>query len=263
MPDLLVLSAIVIGGRDLGESDRLVTLFTLEAGKTRVVAKGAKRSRRRFLNALEPFTRICARVAPPRTSGLGRLDGADVLASPPDFAARFEAYPHAALCGELADLWFREGDPQPGAYRLLDDLVRALAAPGADPARLSLWFQARVLALAGYGPTWDRCPRCGRPAAGVDLPFSLEGGGPVCCRPGEDPALRVSAGTLRTLSHLAAKPMERLDRLRISPATLEEGLRLLRRLHCHHLQRMPASYRVLAEFARPPAGRPAGNDDAP
>src|SRR5512144_2402799 len=49
-------SAVVIGRRALGESDRLVEFFTLEFGKVRGVAKSARRPRSRFGSALELFT---------------------------------------------------------------------------------------------------------------------------------------------------------------------------------------------------------------
>src|SRR3972149_3851703 len=50
--------AIVLNSMDYGESDRIVTLYTLGFGKVRGIAKGAKRSRKRFVNKLEPFSYI-------------------------------------------------------------------------------------------------------------------------------------------------------------------------------------------------------------
>ena len=47
--------AIVLRLLDYGESDRIVTFCTNGYGKVRGIAKGARRSRKRFANALEPF----------------------------------------------------------------------------------------------------------------------------------------------------------------------------------------------------------------
>jgi DNA repair protein RecO (recombination protein O) len=47
--------AIVLRAIDYGESDRIVTFCTADFGKIRGIAKGARRSRKRFANALEPF----------------------------------------------------------------------------------------------------------------------------------------------------------------------------------------------------------------
>ena len=48
--------AIDIKTLDYGESDRIVTFYTSDFGKVKGIAKGAKRSKRRFSNALEVFT---------------------------------------------------------------------------------------------------------------------------------------------------------------------------------------------------------------
>ncbi|MEE9124672.1 MAG: recombination protein O N-terminal domain-containing protein, partial [candidate division NC10 bacterium] len=48
--------AIVIGGHNLGEADRIVVLYTLSYGKVRAVAAGARRIRSRFGGSLELFS---------------------------------------------------------------------------------------------------------------------------------------------------------------------------------------------------------------
>jgi recombinational DNA repair protein (RecF pathway) len=51
-------AAIVLRTRDYSESDRIVTLLTLDAGKLGGIAKGAKQSRRRFERKLEVFSHV-------------------------------------------------------------------------------------------------------------------------------------------------------------------------------------------------------------
>ncbi|MCL4425721.1 MAG: recombination protein O N-terminal domain-containing protein, partial [Firmicutes bacterium] len=41
--------ALVLKSQDLNEADKLLTLFSLEDGKIRAVARGARRSRNRLL----------------------------------------------------------------------------------------------------------------------------------------------------------------------------------------------------------------------
>ena len=54
------LEALVVGGVDYGEADRVVYLLSRE-GRLAVFAHGAKTSKRRFQGALEPFTTIRGR----------------------------------------------------------------------------------------------------------------------------------------------------------------------------------------------------------
>ncbi|MBW2672896.1 MAG: DNA repair protein RecO, partial [Deltaproteobacteria bacterium] len=48
--------AFVLHFLNYGEADRIVTLFTREFGKLKGIAKGARRSKKRFANAIEPFS---------------------------------------------------------------------------------------------------------------------------------------------------------------------------------------------------------------
>jgi len=53
-----VTPAIVLRTRPFGESDKIVSLLTENFGKMTGIAKGALRSRRRFVNSLEPFSLV-------------------------------------------------------------------------------------------------------------------------------------------------------------------------------------------------------------
>ena len=58
--------AIVLRSRAHGESDKIVTFLTRDWGKVTGIAKGAKRSRHRFVNVLEAFTQVQLRFRPGR-----------------------------------------------------------------------------------------------------------------------------------------------------------------------------------------------------
>ena len=49
-------SGVIINVRDFGESDKIITLYCPTAGKLTCIAKGAKRSQKRFVNKLELFS---------------------------------------------------------------------------------------------------------------------------------------------------------------------------------------------------------------
>ena len=49
------MTAIVLRVNDLGESDKIVTFYSKQEGKLAGIAKGAKKSKKRFSNKLEIF----------------------------------------------------------------------------------------------------------------------------------------------------------------------------------------------------------------
>ena len=67
MPAPLTTPAIVLRSWSFGESDKIVSFLTESHGKLTGIAKGAKRSRKRFANSLEPFSLVNLRFldAPP------------------------------------------------------------------------------------------------------------------------------------------------------------------------------------------------------
>ena len=78
---LKVSEAIVLRAQALGESDRIVTFLTRNVGKIRGVAKGARRSRRRFGSSLELLNRIRLNYFESERSDLVRIEATDLLES--------------------------------------------------------------------------------------------------------------------------------------------------------------------------------------
>ena len=66
--------AIVIRSLNYGESDKIITFFTRDYGKLKAIAKGARRSRKRFQNALGLFSHIRLNFFDKEGMGLVRAD---------------------------------------------------------------------------------------------------------------------------------------------------------------------------------------------
>src|SRR3990172_1838230 len=73
--------AIVLGSRNLGEADKLVTFFTPRHGKITGTAGGARRVRSRFGSSLEPFTHCQVILFQKTRDALYRIQQADILQS--------------------------------------------------------------------------------------------------------------------------------------------------------------------------------------
>ena len=97
--------AIVLRTRAHGESDKIVTFLTQDWGKITGIAKGAKRSRRRFVNVLELFTHVALRFRPSRSDGLAFILGLWLYYDRRDInfyeAKRTMVVFHCVKCGQL------------------------------------------------------------------------------------------------------------------------------------------------------------------
>jgi DNA repair protein RecO (recombination protein O) len=179
-------SAVLLRSVAYGDADRIVTLLTDAHGKVAVLARSARKSKKRFPpGALEPFGIIEAEIA---LGGgeVGRLASARLARGFPGILASLSKMELAGAALEIA----RELAPPRGADPRFVPTVEAFFArveEGAE-AEARLAFELRFLALAGLPPRLDACGRCGLraedraalfdPAIGA-IVCRADGGGPI------------------------------------------------------------------------------------
>ena len=127
-----------------------------------MVARGARRSRRRFAGLLEPGNRLVVQRQRGR-GGLQRLVSVDRLST--THRARSDLARIALLAWgcEVTAALAPEGGPAPRLHRLLEvwlDLLEGDEAPGVA-SRLAL--EAKALTFSGLSPALTHCARTGRP----------------------------------------------------------------------------------------------------
>ncbi len=187
--------AVLLRSVDFGESDRVLTFVTERHGRVSVIARGARRSQRRFLGALEPFAIVEASIAL-GAGELGRLAEARVLRAFPSLISDLDAMREAGRALELVRALVPEREPEPG---LLDELEALFAALDASRGRASavaayVRFGLRTLAIVGLAPRVDGCVGCDRrPSAEQPALFDVERGGIVCRACGGGPVLLSAA----------------------------------------------------------------------
>ncbi len=76
---LIKTKAIVVHTLPYGESDLIVTFFSPGTGIIKGMAKGARKSRRRFQGSLEPFATVMLGAVLKESGTLARVDTADLL----------------------------------------------------------------------------------------------------------------------------------------------------------------------------------------
>ena len=152
------LQAFVLSNSDYGESDRIVSLFTLEHGRLRGFARGARNSRKRFGPALETFARIDLQLN--CKEGLSSLRSADIITLYSGIRGLLSAIAHALYACELVECLTPEGLPLPRLYRLLAAYFERLDSGHVDGADRR-FFEINLLNILGYRPSLEGCSRCG------------------------------------------------------------------------------------------------------
>jgi len=149
---------IVLKVVSLGEADGVVTLLTKHQGKFSVLAKGLKRSQKRFMGGLNPFDAgtflIEERVGDkllPILSGITHRVFFEGLGQ------NLEAFVVASLGIEVVDSFSLDRDPEGGLYlaELLEmlktlDTIQEHNLGRSGAMALGAKFVARILTIAGF-----------------------------------------------------------------------------------------------------------------
>ncbi|PRQ07370.1 DNA repair protein RecO [Enhygromyxa salina] len=257
--------AVVLRTRALRESDLIVVVLTPGRGKIDCIARGARRSRRRFPGGLP----IGARGEIGLDRGRGSL--AVLVSFTPSFdhsglGRDLEAFAYVGYLCELSDQLVGGSAADPTTFgRLCEAIEDAMTWAGQDhtptqahkPALLRR-YELGLLDSLGLLPALDHCSVCGAPADATDdgVAFSLVRGG-VACPTHASGARRLPAPVLDLASTLLhADPQARDGAYAQADREIRRGLRdLCRELIQPHLR---APLRSLAFFAQI-AARPEPN----
>lgn len=227
-----ITAAIIMRVREFGETDLLVHFFTRDRGQLRGVAKGARRSRRRFVNCLETFSLASLEYSLKREEGLCFLHSGRLIDAFAGLRSDFATLSKASYMIELSEILFPAGVSDPGIFDLLARAFDSMSR-GEDLDLIPLLFEARTMALGGYRINLERCCGCTRPYKGEGLAaFRPDTGGIACLRCEEKSALSPPLGpqTVRLLEHMQAGAISEARAMNADQKTLEE-IKTVLRLH--------------------------------
>jgi DNA repair protein RecO (recombination protein O) len=200
---LVVTEAIVLHSFDYLESSRILKLVTREAGVRSVLARGARRSKRRFGAALDLYAQGMAELQTKTGRDLDTLSAFDVTRARPQLAAQLSRFTGASAIAELT-LRFTSEAADPGLFDAVRSALDNIGEAPPDRARdVTIEAAWRVVSELGLAPTIDDCAECRSPID-PESPaiFSHPAGGALCARCGH---LARSARTLPPTARAALR----------------------------------------------------------
>lgn len=205
--------AIILSRRELGEADRILTLFTPYHGKLSVIAKGSRRTKSRSGPHLDVLS--CSVIDLAKGRDLDVVTAAESVDTHPRFQSDLEAYGAACYLAEMVRAMTEEHQEQPKVYDLLKGSL-SLLDTGLDPWPVLRHFELALMVTLGYRPELYTCVHEGEPIEATVNAWSPAMGGILCPRCGSaDPAaipLSVNAQKyLRTMERSGLGSIARLS----------------------------------------------------
>lgn len=230
-PKLYKTEAIVLKGSDLGEADRLLTLYSPRLGKLKAVARGARKPKSKLGGHVETLTHSLLMLA--EGHSLDVVSQSQTLHSFLGLRGDLGRLSLGLYAADLVNCFTEERQENQALFDLLRDTLEWLSNLSVDPASVTAadtalrHFELHLLEDLGYRPQLHHCIHCQHDLEPVVNFFSPGAGGTVCpsCRGQGGWTNQISVNALKCLRLFQASPRQDACRVRIS-AELSDELKL-------------------------------------
>lgn len=245
--------AIVLRAVNYGEADRIVTLFGRDTGRLSALARGARKSQRRFAGGLGLCAVGVASLRERAGADLLTLESFDATTAHAALGTDVARMAHAAYAAELVTKLCAPRQVEGAVYDWLAELLGCLDAEGASAERLRV-FELGLLRALGLGPVVDRCLVCGDSAA-RSYRWDPDRGGAVCtgCARGGRP---ISTEARAALARLGALSLGAAGRETLPPDVNRDCREALLEIITHHINGPLKSVEFIAKLSGGPGGAP-------
>jgi DNA repair protein RecO (recombination protein O) len=208
-------------------------LFSLEYGKSKVMAHGSRKITSRKRGAIQPLT--LTRFLIHKGRYLDSVRQCEELESFPELFLRMDSICYASYAAELVENSTVEGEANQILFAALVEALRQLSK--GDPEIVARAFALKLITLAGYKPLLDFCAGCHKDLTGKMLAFSPSEGGFLCAdctrEKNQDQMFMCHRGTLETIKLMLAWELSKLGQLKVDAKTREE-LYFVLKLHLEY-----------------------------
>ncbi len=224
---LYTTEGIVLKTQNIGEADRICTIYSPCKGKARAVARGARRPRSRFVSSTQMFAYGDFQIF--RGKSLDSISQVQLKEAFPRLHNDLTKLAYASYVAELIGEMIEEGDGDKMLFDMLLTYMRVLSETP-DPQLITVAFEIKFATVLGYRPRLESCSECGREDLSREVFFSPKAGGLICseCSPGNLGISRVSRGAIELLKALLMMEFAKIERIKANPGTRREIERLIR-----------------------------------
>ena len=246
--------AIVLRHQNLGDADKIVTVYSPYLGKLRLVGKGVLKPRSRVGGHVEPLARVSLLIA--RGQNLDVISQVSSIDSFVELRDDLQRTAQGLYAAELIDLFTGEEDASPELYEALLETLKALTL-NKDGGLVLRRYELRLLTILGFAPELDSCVICRASGFQGGASFNSSAGGLACASCAEDDgsARPISRDALISFRYLRNADTSAIAE-KVTPERLAGEMELiLGRYIRYQLEREVRSAGFLDRLAAMPSGR--------
>ena len=204
--------AVVLKTQRLGETSKILTLYSKKFGKLKVVAKGSRGLKSRFFGTLEPLNHILVVYYYKEQRELQLLSQADIIHGFIGIRENLKKYSMGTFFCELIE---RTQLEQPNFYlfQMLVDTLKEMESLEGNHFSVFFWYILKFLHISGFKPQLDTCKICRKVESKNSVRFSLIDGSFICnkCNISGSMSMTVPSEALSYLQKLQTVPIKKAN----------------------------------------------------
>ncbi len=174
---LAKVQGIVLKGINLGESDKIITVYTDVFGKIDIVAHGSRKPKSKFMASTQPF--CYSEYVIFKGKNLYTLSDSMIIDSFQIILQDLEKLSYGSYFLELTDALNEKENKNVSILALLLKTMYLLVHDEIDIKLLRFAFDFKAISLSGYMPQINYCIKCRKKIEEVCY-FNIPEGGAVC-----------------------------------------------------------------------------------
>ena len=177
-PRIYNTEGLVLRSYPLGETDKILTIFSKTSGKLRVSARGLRKPNSKLAGHLEPLT--CTYLTISRGRTLDVVTGAESRESFYSIKKDLPKLSSAIYLTELVDTINPLESPNPYGYSIYLEGLRELEKEASNAQLILRYMEIHLLIQAGYSPELHQCTECQGKILEGNHYFDSSRGGVIC-----------------------------------------------------------------------------------
>jgi len=219
-------TGIILNKKDVGETDRIYTIYTLESGKIRVLAKSVRKANAKLAGFLENFN--LAEIFIAKSQGMGKITGSIVINNFSRIRNNLEIVRDVFNSVNLLNRLIKDENKDQKIFQLLQEYLETMdeVAKENNPDKneiVSLGFAFKLFEELGYKIEAGNCAFCQEKIREGNNFFDPEQGGIVCekCLPSLKTRIRANANTIKILRIFFQNSLKSLIKLKAEKKDLD------------------------------------------
>ena len=199
------------------ESDRILSIFTIEHGRLEAKARGCRKPQSPLVNVCQPF--VFGQFEIYTGKETATINACEVKETFYPIREDYERFSIGSAMLRLSHDAAPEGEPNEALFSLLYHALSFLAYGKSNPQDLFGCFLVRYLNTIGYRPAITTCAQCGRDIRNDAIVRFSPRGGAICAACGQhgEPVSKTALEGMRRMLMMEDADMDRVK--------LSEGVR--------------------------------------